>query len=390
MPVMRHLPLVLVIATAGCGLNGVTMYPYVAGLIWTAAEEVTTNVTTYRRSGDAEPVVAATVLGFGENCANAQAITGGAIFNGTFRREWTNEVVGNTSAHHPLKPGKDGFNGIGVSVVAEQIVETGAASTSVSTTFEDEDGDLQTVEEFVSGPEGVSTGSRYHGVAADEYIVSLFPFNMWSTWEDDDDFGAYDDAEGEEFDGPGDDQFFTLLSKRAPGPGDIWTSTNGNSVFRFSGREKRNVGGNTFNANRIDVFTLGNFDPTAGNVLTSCLLTSAIEYASTDPDVDGVLTDLMFLDPGCEGRFVHQQIGTEWWANNALVEFQGTRVWVEVSDFGWEWYEDEDAFCIRVTDSIRPTDRPAAVPFIEYSVEVEVSNFVVDSWQDKPEKSDAE
>mgnify|MGYP000910469457 CR=1 FL=1 len=374
-------------ALGGCGLNGVTSYPYVAGLIWTTSEDIEVVETTFRRSGAGSPQVAETVIGAAESCGDAQTVTGGTTVKGSYVRTVRNEVVGNTPAHHPIKPGPDGFNGIGVSVIAETAVEDGVYDITTSTTSFDEDGDLRTVDETVKGHEGRETATRYHGVAADEYIISLFPFDMWASWEDDDEYNAWDDAESDEVaDEIFGSQSFFLLSKTAPKKGDIWMSTNGNILYVFDGMEKLDVGGKNTNAYRIKVYTVGNFDAEAGDVITSCLIESPFEYTSTDPDVDALLTSTIALDPGCEDRFVHQEIGTEWWANNALVKFEGRRVWVEVRDYGYEWFVDEEDFCVRMTSRTKPTDEPGAVPYIEYTVALETSSLKLDSWEEASKK----
>lgn len=381
---------ILAIATlTACAGDGSTAAPYVAGLIWTLNESSVETVTTYRKVAGGEAVVAGTPIGAGSSCSIAQAPTGGSAFTGTTTAVWTNEVVGNTTAHHPLKPGDDVFNGIGVSVVAEKVEESAVGTTTTDFAQEDEDGDLQTWQDVSTAPDGMETLSRYHGVSADEYIVSQGPIDLWSTWEDDS-IDENDDAEGDEIIDGLDGRSFDLLSKTAPKKGDIWTSTNGNVLYVFDGTEKMDVGGKSVNANRVLVYTVDPFDATAGDVLAECFLTGPTEYTSTFPEVDPVSTDVMQLDEGCGGRFMHQQIGTEWWANNALVKFEGQRVMVTITDFGWEWYvDDEDLdFCTRFTNTTRPGEEPNAQQFVEYTVEVETTTVTLGSWTEGSAKAE--
>jgi hypothetical protein len=93
-----------------------------------------------------------------------------------------------------------------------------------------------------------------------------------------------------------------------------------------------------------------------------------------------VLTKSASLDDGCVGRFVHQQVGTERWFNNALVGFEGTQVIVTIKDFGWEYYDEQNDFCTRLTDDVKPTDVGDAKLFVEYDVEVITSTYAVNSW----------
>lgn len=373
------------VALSGCGLNSFTAFPYQAGLVWTASEQVTETVTTYRFvEGAPEAVIAADVLGVASNCTNAQATTDGEVFEYLTTRDWTNTNVGNTRSHHPLKPGEDSFNGIGVSVIAEEVTEQGSFTDTIDIAREDEDGDLETWQEIVAAGDYTVSGARYHGVAIDEYIVSLTPLDLWSTWEDDDAEAANDDAENNEFAGEDEGrQQFVLLSKANPSNGDIWTSTNGNVLYTFEGTEKLDVGGKSVNANRIAVHTIVNTDEMAAGLLDTCFSVTPFEFQTTQPDVDNLLTEVIALDPGCEGRFMHHTIGTEWWANNAMVAFEGTRVFVDITDYGWEWFEDDDDvdLCVRFTDTVRPTDRNDARRFVHYTVSVETSEMVVDSWE---------
>jgi hypothetical protein len=375
------LAMLAIVTLSACAGDGSTAAPYGAGLIWTLNESSVETITTYRKVAGGEAVVAGTPIGAGSSCSIAQAPTGGSAFTGTLTAVWTNEVVGNTSAHHPLKPGQDVFNGVGVSVVAEMVEESAVGTTTLDFAQEDEDGDLLTWQDIAAAPGGIQTTSRYHGVSADEYIVSQGPIDLWSTWEDDS-IDENDDAEGDEFVEGTPGRRFDLLSKTKPKTGDIWTSTNGNVLYVFDGTEKLDVGGKSVNANRILVYTVDPFDATAGDVLAECFQTGPVEFTSTFPEVDDVLTDAMSLDAGCTDRFMHQQIGTEWWANNALVKFEGRRVMVEITSFGWEWYvDDEDLeFCTRFTNTTRPVDEPNAQQYVEYVVTVEDTTVSLGSW----------
>ncbi len=97
------------------------------------------------------------------------------------------------------------------------------------------------------------------------------------------------------------------------------------------------------------------------------------------PEHDSLLTRMVLLDPGCADPFKHQQVGTEWWYDNALVQSEGAAVEVVISDFGWEWYEEEGEGCVRRTSTIEPTNVEADL-FLEYTVAVTTSTFVVDTW----------
>ncbi len=104
-----------------------------------------------------------------------------------------------------------------------------------------------------------------------------------------------------------------------------------------------------------------------------------VEGATTFPEQDSLLTRMVLLDPCCADPFKHQQVGTEWWYGEALVQSEGTTVEVVISDFGWEWYEEEGEGCVRRTSTVEPTNVEADL-FLEYTVAVTTSTFVVDTW----------
>lgn len=346
----------------GCEVlsNAITPAPYTAGLMWTGTELVTSTTVAFKSNGDG--VVESTgTIGIGDSCGTARTSTGTLTRTENEERVWNNEVVGNTVSNHPLNPGTDVFEQIGISVVAEQVTSTG--SFQEVRTFNDPDGETRTWEEREAGDDGRQTSARYHGVAADEYIVSIFPLDLWDTSVDDERDGL-----------------LTLLSRRNPKKGDTWMSTNGLTVYTYEGTEKLNVGGKSVNAFKVNVYSNEDYDD-GNTVLDTCLKVGPLEDTTTFPELDSTVTESVELDNGCAFRFQHRQTGTEWWYENALVKFEGTRVFVSISDYGWEWFEDEDGTCTRFTSTVKPTDVSDTDLYIEYTVTTEESRYVVDTWE---------
>jgi hypothetical protein len=365
-------PLVLVLPLAG-GCNtladAITSAPYDQGLTWTGQESTTSVTTSFRATASGGAVPGKSTVGFGSSCGVARTISGTFERTENVRRDHTNEVVGNTVTDHPLNPGVDVFAQIGLSIVAEQVVTTG--DFQQVETFADPDGEQREWEERDAGDDGQQTAARYHGVAADEYIVSMFPLDLWVST----DGATADTPPTSEFDRA---NSLTLLSRHNPRNGDTWTSTNNTTLYTYAGSESLNVGGNNVRADKVFVYS--NEDFAAGDVLATCLKVGPFEDQTTQDELDSIVTESVVLDGGCEVRYQHRQTGTEWWYGDTLVQFQGERIFVDISDFGYEWYEQDGDFCTRFTSTTRPTDVGDAELFVEYTVTTETSNFVVDTW----------
>jgi hypothetical protein len=359
------------LALSGCNLLQLPS-PYPAGLMWRGSENVTT-VTTAYKAIEGTAVESIGSVGDASTCGGARESAGTSKNTTVLDRVHTNEVVGNTRTDHPLSPGSQTFGPVGVSVVAEQIASTG--SFQLVETFNTPDASTRTWEERSAGAVSQTTAARYHGVAADEYVVSLFPLDLWTAT----DFGGTIDT-GEEASEYTHENALTLLTRHKPVDGDLWTSLTGHIVYVYDGTERLNIGGKGVNANRVKVYTNGDFDATAGDAFADCLHVGPLEDTTTFPQQDSLLTRMVVLDPGCANRFKHQQIGTEWWYGDVLVQSEGVTSEVVISDFGWEWYEEDGPSCRRRTSTVEPTNADADL-FLEYSVVVTTSTFVVDTWE---------
>lgn len=373
---MRNNIAILALVASACTLDNSTPVPYALGLTWTAQQQRTSTTTSFKAIEGEGPVESKGTIGFGSNCSTARASSGTVTTTVQELDDLAFQVVGNTVTHHPLKPGQDGFNAIGVSVVNERGFETGDVTTVES--FNDPEGEVSEFTVTTVGSLGGETDSVYVGVAADEYVVRLSPLDLWSDW-DADQFG--DGANGGEYEGPAEGRrTFELMTRHDPKKGDVWTSLSGLTFFSYDGTEKVPVGGKNQTADRVFAYTNGNLDATGAAVLESCLVLGDLELTNTADNDLNVLTQSVSIDPGCERRFEHQRVGTELWYGDALISFTGTQVFVTIDDFGWEYFESEEESCSRRVDDVKPTDAGDAKLFVQYSVEVVETTYTVDSW----------
>lgn len=346
----------------------VTAAPLPVGRVVAGTAAVKSTSVPYKIIGEASPIASKGTVGFAEDCDDASASSGTLTIETLEERRIALEVVGETVSDHPLVPGPDTFGKVGISVVSEQVSTSGSSLRRESFYAPDADTRRWDEEEFAAM--GPTTAARYKGVARDEYLVELFPLDVWESIAGSDTGLPVAGANN-----------VTLLTKSFPVAGDAWTSVGGGIVYRFDGTEALNVAGKTRTANRVQVFVNGNFDATAGNVLDRCISLNAVEDTTTFPDENSVLTQLATLDAGCEGSFLNQQVGTEWWVDGFMVRFVGKRAVVSINSYGWEWTDRSNNSCTRMTSIARPTDDDIdATLFVEYGVTLEQTTFAVDTW----------
>lgn len=358
--------LLLLASLTACMAAGdeVSTAPYAKNLTWTAQESVQGTSNHYKAIEGEAVVESKGTIGGGSNCGTST----GTIVERTFLdREHRNHVVGNTVTDHPLNPGTDVFAKIGVSIVAEEITTTGSYERKEY--FFEPNTDSREWDETEATDAGRQTAARYHGVAADEYIVSMFPLDLWISTNG---ATAQTPTSGTR------QNSLTLLSRHNPKKGDSWTSVNNTTVYTYEGKEKLNVGGKGVQTDKVSVFSIETHP--GGDVINTCLKVGPLEDTTTEDEQVSLLTEAVVLDVGCESRYQHRAIGTEWWYGDTLVKFEGVRNIVTISDHGWEWYEGGGDECVRRTSTTKPVDESAAKLFVEYVVTVEDSSYIVNSW----------
>jgi len=349
---MKNLVLItsLVLGLSACGPG-----PLSTGTIIESNSTVQSTSRSFKVIHGDEPVERTGNDGFGETCSEAAQATGRSTTTSVLTRTHTLEVVGETYTDQPLSAEEPDEGKTGVSVVVETIVERGDVTIDSLLYEAGPNGeDMASVDQQ---PDQAQSSARYFGLAGGEYLVQIAPLDLWS---------------------PAEDLSLTLLTKRTPATGDIWASFDGSTLYIARGKEELNIGDSTYNADAVDVYSVEELDPEVSELIGSCLSVGAFQDV-TEPDFsdNNVQTTQVILDPGCEGNFRHQQVGTEWWHKDILVQAERTTWSVSIDSFGYEWYEEENnGFCNRFTSVTAPVGQSALV-FAQYTVTREVEEFEV-------------
>jgi hypothetical protein len=347
--------------------SGCNRAPWKDGLVVTGTEEVNTVTISYKLVDGEGPAERTGTHGAGETCTEAAAATGRSTATTKEVREHNYEVIGTTHTDHPLDPEEGRFGRTAVSVVAQQIRSTGTRTTNDDIFPLGDDSFSNNHEE----PDFVSTDARYFGLAGDEYLVQLYPLDLWTPVS----FSAA--AEDPSSVGPGDRMSMALWTRRHPKKGDVWTSLDGRLLYRFMGKEKMTVEGKNKKVAKVEVYHIDEHDPEGSDLLSDCLITGTFTDVTTMPgvdDEDNTRSQAVILDGACEGKFVHQKLGTEWWWDDVLVKAETTSWDVTVTDWGYEWFLEEDAGCVRQKAAVAPDDGPSRL-FMEYTVTTTESSY---------------
>jgi hypothetical protein len=164
------------LALGGCQRDDATPAPYTDGLTWATTSQITRTTRHYYQVQGEAAFESKGLIGTTARCSDATTSAGTLTTTQVVESVTERFVIGNTVTHHPIEPGADTFNGLGVSVLQEQTTETG--TTSARETYFVPDGDPETWETATSGPTGPLTQARTYGVAVDEYLVELTPLDL--------------------------------------------------------------------------------------------------------------------------------------------------------------------------------------------------------------------
>jgi len=367
---IRMTAVAVVAIGAGCTTSSQALWP--VGLVVHGVEQATTVTKSYQLVGDSAAVEQKGAVGSAAICSVAMGSSGTRTQTEWSQNTLRTEVMGNTKADHPLVPGNDTYGTVNVSVVFEEVSSQG--NRQVIESFRDPEGTPSDWTDTYAEDFGVDTTAVSYGVAADEYVVKLSPLDLWSAVDTD---MPTDTGDGSPESAV---QTATLITKRDPAAGDIWSSLNGNVVYRFDGSESLSVGGSARNTARIQVFNVVNADAIGANIKEECLKTGAFEDTTTITEGPSILTEEVRLDPGCEDAFMHMQVGTQWWHENVLVRAETTTWNLTVSDFGYEWGETIGDTCYRMTSHRRPTYASDAELYVQYDVAVTNRSYLVDTY----------
>jgi hypothetical protein len=139
------------------------------------------------------------------------------------------------------------------------------------------------------------------------------------------------------------------------------------------------LAGDDYNADKIGVYIVAESDPEVANIIDDCLYTSNYQDVS-NPGVeeDNIVSTSVLLDPGCDGQFMHQQVGTQWWFKDTMLKSEGTRWDVSIDAHGYEWFIQDGDTCSRFTGNVAPEATTSKL-FVQYSVTRTVETYQVDS-----------
>lgn len=334
----------LLLGTSACQMQ--PQGPYETGLtVVQQAEQVrTTQVFTLREDG--ELMERKATLGSGASCNEARGSAGTLTVTETGVLTTTWNVIGQTESQHPLVPGAATYGPVGVSVTESTSVFEGTATTHE--TFRDPDGSPDAWEETTTSEVARATAASYEGIAADEYVVGLSSLgDLWT---------SLDDPEAQ--------LSPRLVTRNNAQPDDIWASVDGNTLYMAEGMDEVSVGGEKGDGRRVTVLAVGDAEPDT-RLLGACVQEVEGTFETTHPDQGDGTVWTAHLDPGCDVAFTHEQLGTEWWVGNVLIEAEKEYADITITDYGYEWFEDNGNSCTRVTSPTR--DDSDAQLYIEFT-----------------------
>ncbi len=329
------------VLSMGCQQRG----PYDVGLLVKATAIVESVTKSYREVPGNGAQESMGVIGSGENCSDAMFSAGKSTETWAGEHQMNMEVVGETLVPRLVPDDTHEQEDVWVSLVMESTRTGGSVLSSVKYNFPG--GDPESVTEESYSDDEITTNVQYYGVTAEEYVAA---FALDTLWPDDD--AGLD---------PGAAQ---LLTKNDPKNGDVWFSQSGQSIYMFDTMEDMSVSGTNLKVAKVLVYETGDVDVTEG-ILKTCINKGRDQYSVSTPGGD-YDDQVALLDVGCDDSFRHVQTGTQWWFNGILVKEEVENVDVTITDFGWEWYEDTEFSCSRMTNSHRP-DEDAEL-YLEYEV----------------------
>ena len=297
-----------------------------------------------------EPIESIGLIGVGDTLLVAQSSAGTRTTSSSVQLQYLSQVVGNTPVSHPLVPNSDEFGPLMASVVQEKV--RSSAYSVVEESFYDPASAFPQYDVVSYVDDQIVTYASYYGVAADEYFVRFDLGTLWSDFEEE--VSASD---------------VTLLTRNQPDMGDVWSSANGNTLYVFAGEENVTIGGQPRTASKVALYEAANLQSDGADVYEQCLRFGFDQQSTNSMDLSQYSNGLAYLDPGCEGAFSHVQTGTQWWYSGILVKEETTEQLVNITDFGYEWYEDQpDGTVVRKRAQGLTDPSLLATKFIEYQL----------------------
>jgi len=358
--IMRHTCIVSTLAvltmTIGCGGG-----PIDAGTSWTLKTTETSTRTSYWLRDGGTPVESVGPLGTASSCILAETSGGTSTSTGTSETFTVNTALGDTEMYHPLVPNDETFSSTMATVLQRRT--RGAGSVESTRVVYDPNSVMGNTTTTTYTDEEISTDASFHGVATDEYVVEFPLGNLWTDPE----------AEISTSD-------VTLLSRFEPSEGDIWASQNGNTVYIAGGKEQIQMSGAVEKAVKVQAFEVGNLKGDGGDIIDQCFNLGLSQTQTTDPDNTNASSSSLFLDAGCQAEFEHVKVGSEWWLGAVKVKESAEVTNIEITNYGYEWYE-LDTTGVSCTRQVSLTqDSPNAILFVEYDLITSTRESKITKW----------
>jgi hypothetical protein len=350
---------------AACNGGGAGKIALPTGFIAKVVAAETTTVKSYKRSGTAAAAESKGTHMSGSTCAIALSSTGTSTVttNGTRETSW--EVIGQTNASHPLVPNSDTFGPQQIAIIKSLTSFKGQQTDDEAINNPDDPvAQLKSYTTESVSDQGVESQASYFGEAVDEYYILLNSLSdLWVNLARDPTAPVEPALEPTTLSA-------TLLTRFEPQKGDIWASVDGKLLYIGDGSEDLKIGAKTYKSNRIKVYTVTGLDPSANDVLDTCITQQARNATSSISGSMPQNSDAAFLNPNCTSEFVHSQVGTEWWYKGARLKYSTITNLVEISDYGYEWTQQPPAPpmapCVRQKSKTKDNDN--GVVFVEYKV----------------------
>lgn len=346
----------LSVLAIGCGGG-----PIAGGTSWTLKTTETSTSTSYWLRQGGNPIESVGPLSSGTSCILAETSGGTATSTSSSETFTVNTALGDTELYHPLVPNGDDFSSTMATVLQRRT--RGAASVESTVMTYDPNSVIGNTTTTTYADEAIETEASFHGIASDEYVVEFPLGNIWSD----------PDAEVSASD-------VTLLTRHDPDAGDIWASQSGNTVYIAGIKEQISFAGVVKKATRVEAFEVGGLQSDGGDIIDQCFNIGKAQQQSTNPDVGNSSTDILFLDAACTGLFEHVKVGTEWWFGSILVKESSTVTNIEITNFGYEWFELDETGTTCSRQVSQTYDSPNAILFVEYDLVTTERNSGISKW----------
>jgi hypothetical protein len=272
-----------------------------------------------------------------------------------------NTALGDTELYHPLVPNEDDFSSTLATVLQRRT--RGAGSVESTTMVYDPNSVMGNIETTTYADEEILTEASFHGLATDEYVVEFPLGNLWSNPESE---VSTSDV--------------TLLTRFEPNEGDIWASQNGNTVYIAGAKEQLQISGAVQKATKVEAYQAGQLKGDGADIIEQCFNFGLNQNQTNDPNSANTSSSVLFLDAGCTDTFEHVKVGSEWWSGPILVKESAEVTNIEITNYGYEWYELDETGTICNRQVSQSQDSPNAILFVEYDLITATRESKITKW----------